>query len=226
MILAAGRGSRLRPFTDKVPKPLISIKGNPLIVHHIYRLVDMGVQSIVINTGWLGDVLESYLGDGRQWGVTIAYSKEEHSTRGLLGTAAGIRCAIKNNLLTEDTFFAINADVWTDFCYWDECTLTENIDSVAHLLLVPKSTDQKNGDFYLKSSGLVTQQNGNPHTFSGMGFYRKDVFQTRGKIFRHLGDMLRYYAHKGMVRGSLYPGLWQDMGTIERIRSIDPSFGL
>lgn len=226
MILAAGRGRRLRPFTDKIPKPLISIKGKPLIIHHIYRLVDMGVKSIVINTGWLGDVLESSVGYGSQWGVTITYSRERRNARGILGTAAGIRFAIQNNLLTEDTFFVINADVWTDFCQWDECALTENSRVVSHLLLVPKSTDRGKGDFSLKSSGLIDCDNSNPYIFSGMGFYRKSVFQTKDPIFRHLGDMLRYYAYKGMVSGSLYPGVWQDMGTIERIRGIDSSFDM
>ncbi|WP_175330598.1 MULTISPECIES: nucleotidyltransferase family protein [Candidatus Ichthyocystis] len=222
MILAAGRGSRLRPLTDKIPKSLISIKGKPLVVYHIERLVRMKVDSIVINTGWLGEMLESYLGDGSKWGVSISYSREITDTGSILGTASGIRYAVDKKLLTEDIFFVINADVWTDFCSWDNFLLANNVQYVAHLFLI--KVINNNSDFSLSSSGVVFLQENNIYTFCGMGFYRKHIFQDDETSAAQLGDMIKHYVQDNKVSGSVYPGIWQDMGTIDRILTVDPYF--
>lgn len=224
MILSAGRGSRLKPITNMCPKPLIRLFGKPLIEYHVERLVHMGCRSIVINTGWLGEKIEEYLGSGEKWGVSLLYSREGPSEDDILGTAGGILHAIKNNLLTEDLFFVINSDVWSDFSWGKKfVSFFQKSSYWGHLILVPQPHYQETGDFSLSEDGCVSDLSENPYTFSGMAFYKRIFFETR-KHYPHLGDLIRFHLSKRIVSGSVYSGVWSDLGTEERIRLIDSHF--
>ncbi len=210
MILAAGRGERMRPLTDNTPKPLLMVGGKPLIQWHVEALQAAGFTELVINHAWLGEQIESRLGDGAQWDVHIVYSPEgEHA----LETGGGIFRALP--LLQEDEpFLVVNADVLTDI---DFRQLPARIEGLAHLLLVPNPVHHPQGDFVLKDKNVSSV--GEPRlTFSGIGIYRPQLFAGCQDGVFPLAPLLRQAMQQNRVSGQLHQGVWLDVGTKERLQ--------
>jgi MurNAc alpha-1-phosphate uridylyltransferase len=212
MILAAGRGERMRPLTDRTPKPLLTVGGMPLIEHTIRRLRAAGYRDLVINLGHLGEQIEERLGDGGGLGVSIRYSREPP---GALETAGGIREALE--LLGSDPFLVINADVWCDHPLRPPAFAA---DALAHLVLVANPEHHPQGDFTLQD-GRVGLSGGPPHTFAGIGWYRPGLFAGLPRGRRALAPLLREAITAGQVTGELHKGDWIDIGTPERLRLLD-----
>lgn len=229
MILAAGRGERMRPLTDTLPKPLIPVAGKPLIQWHIEKLAAAGITEIVINHAWLGARIEQTLQDGRQWGVNIQYSAETVA----LETAGGIATALP--LLGTDPFLVMNGDIW---CDWDPLQAFQigkdlsQSTQLAWLLLVPNPDHHPKGDFGLTANGLVTDTNVNTtsstapltpmHTFSGIGVYQPSLFSY---IPAHqpskLAPLLRSAIAGAQITGQLHHGAWIDVGTPDRLNTLE-----
>lgn len=208
MILAAGRGERLRPLTDDLPKPLLSVAGKPLIERHVEALVASGFDDIVINHAWLGEKIEAALGDGSRFHARITYSPEGEQG---LETGGGIFNALP--LLDDEPFLVINGDIVTDF---DFRHLSRKPAGLAHLVLVPNPAHHPGGDFSL--SDRAVHSVGTPlFTFSGIGVYSPLLFtDCRAGVFP-LAPLLRQAMDQGRVTGELYSGLWIDVGTIDRL---------
>jgi MurNAc alpha-1-phosphate uridylyltransferase len=212
MILAAGRGERMRPLTDSLPKPLLPLAAKPLIVYHIEALARAGITDIVINHAWLGHLLEQQLADGRQFGVHLQYSAE--GTTGL-ETAGGIRLALP--LLGNEPFLVVNGDIHTDFDF-GSLLAQPMADVLAHLVLVPNPPQHPAGDFALAAdSGLVAASGAIQHTFSGIGVYRPEFFNAVPAGPQKLAPFLRHAMQSALVSGQLYQGYWADIGTPERL---------
>ncbi|ABV35580.1 nucleotidyl transferase [Shewanella sediminis HAW-EB3] len=219
MILAAGRGERLRPLTDSVPKPLVRVDGKPLIVYHIERLAKAGISEIVINHAWLGDKLVQALGDGSRWGITIIYSAESSA----LETGGGIKQALP--LLGNRPFLVINGDIFIDeLPDFSEPDPTELLNGkLAHLWLVDNPEQHPRGDFPLRD-GLVaaeTLDNEPRLTFSGMGIYHPSLFENTPDNGFPLAPLLREKMALSAVSGSYFPGFWCDVGTKERLDKLE-----
>ncbi len=216
MILAAGRGERLRPFTDHTPKPLLPVAGKPLIVWHIEALVAAGIHDIVINHAWLGEQIEAALGTGEALGAHIVYSPEGERA---LETGGGICRALP--LLGDAPFLVINADVWTDY---DFSHLALRPGGLAHLLLVTNPGHHAVGDFFL-TDGRVTDDGAGAHgarlTFSGIGVYSPRLFTDCVGGRFPLAPLLRRAMARGRVSGEYYTGHWMDVGTPERRDEIE-----
>ena len=203
MILAAGRGERLRPYTDDCPKPLLTVQGQALIVRHIKALAKAGIKNIVINTSWLAKKIHHALGDGHQFSVEIHYSDEPEA----LETAGGIRQALD---LLSDQFIVVNGDVLTRYPF--EKLLS--IESEAHVVLVDNPSHNQQGDFSIADKNLLSNQ---PHqTFSGISVYKKSFFQSLPAGRQALAPLLRSAADKGLVTAEYFDGVWSDVGTVER----------
>lgn len=213
MILAAGRGERLRPLTDTCPKPLIPLKGKPLIQYHIEKLAALNLERLVINHAWLGEQFEQAFGQGETFGIPIVYSSEP---AGGLETAGGIIHAIP--LLGEEAFWVINGDVYTDMDF--ACLPTQLPEGrLAHLVLVPTPEFKSQGDFGLSTQGLVTPQG--DWTFSGISLIHPDLLKHLSPQRLALAPILREAMQSGLVSGEVYDGLWSDVGTIERLEQIE-----
>lgn len=219
MILAAGRGERMRPLTDHTPKPLLPVGGKPLIVWHIERLRAAGFTELVINHAHLGRRLEDALGDGSAFGVRIAWSPEATA----LETAGGIRHALP--LLGEEPFVVINGDVFCDADFAALRAATQSLRAegpLAHLLLVDNPAHHTEGDFRLAADGHI-HADGNPRlTFAGLGAYHPALFagladDTPAK----LAPLLREAMNAGKVTGQHHTGRWIDVGTPERLAELD-----
>ncbi|MGR6756433.1 N-acetylmuramate alpha-1-phosphate uridylyltransferase MurU [Aeromonas veronii] len=211
MILAAGRGERMRPLTDLLPKPLLAVGGKPLIVHHIEKLKAAGVTELVINHAWLGHKLVDSLGDGSALGVTIHWSAEESA----LETAGGIVQALP--LLGSEAFLVINGDTWLDLDY--HTLVSQPLgDDLAHLWLVPNPPQHPNGDFALQGGRVMDTP---AFTFSGVGLYDPAAFAGLAGGTRKLAPLLRDWMAQGRVGGSLLAGEWRDIGTVDRLRELD-----
>lgn len=222
MILAAGRGERMRPLTDTLPKPLIPVAGKPLIQWHIEKLAAAGITDIVINHAWLGALLEQTLKNGRQWGVDIQYSAEAVA----LETAGGIAKALP--LLGTEPFLVMNGDIW---CDWDPAHAFDIAAAMrqstqqAWLLLVPNPEHHPGGDFGLTTNGLVTDATTHKYTFSGIGVYTPSLFaHTPAGQPAKLAPLLRQALALDRVTGQLYTGSWIDVGTPERLNTLEWTF--
>ncbi len=214
MILAAGRGDRMRPLTDHNPKPLLEVGGKALIVWHIENLRNAGFEDIVINIAWLGEKIPTSLGDGSKFGVNLYYSDEQQE--GALETAGGIVKALP--LLGNEPFLVVNGDVWCNFPYSNICPL-EN-DDLAHLVLVNNPEHNPKGDFAL--NGMRMNEAGdNNSTFSGIGYYHPDLFKSLEHGKRPLAPLLRDKMRENKISGELYTGDWRDIGTPERLKDLD-----
>ncbi len=219
MILAAGRGERMRPLTDRTPKPLLPVAGKPLIVWHLERLARAGFTDIVINHAHLGDQIEALLDDGSAWGVSIRYSAEPP---GALETAGGIAQALP--LLGADSgsepFLVVNGDI---YCEWDfrRAHAALAASDLAHLVLVPNPPQHAAGDFVL-DAGRVAAAGAPCLTFAGIGIYRPPLFAAieRGKPAR-LAPLLREAMAGRRVSGELHAGRWVDVGTPQRLEELD-----
>jgi MurNAc alpha-1-phosphate uridylyltransferase len=205
MILAAGRGERLRPLTDGTPKPLLEVRGKPLIFYHLEALARAGFSEVVINLSWLGGQIRQRLGAGEAFGVRIAYSEEDVA----LETAGGILQALP---LLGERFVVVNADIFTDY---DFSRLREAT-GAAHLVLVENPGHNPGGDFSLDDGTVVNQ--GKPmHTFSGIAQYQRGFFAGLEPGKQALAPLLRAASDRGQVSGELFRGEWSDIGTAERL---------
>lgn len=240
MILAAGRGERMRPLTDHCPKPLLAAGGKPLIVWHLERLAAAGIQEVVINHAWLGAMIEDALGDGARWGLRIRYSPEASA----LETAGGIHQALPLLADGDEPFLVVNGDVWSD---WTPAMAYAAADALAQqqadawLLLVDNPSHHLDGDFRLAPDGRVsdrkTAATADPSpavpdplsavvfpalTFSGTAVYRPALFRALppGQP-APLAPLLRAAMRNGCVIGARHDGAWIDVGTPARLAELD-----
>lgn len=214
MILAAGKGERMRPLTLETPKPLLQAGGKALIEHQIEKLAKAGYHDVVINPSWLGDQLQAALGDGHGYGVRIHYSPEPEP----LETAGGIRQALPHLTGDSDWFLVVNGDIWCDF---DLASLQPSAGDQAVLVLTDNPPQHPDGDFHLSDSGRVID-NGSPRlTFSGISLLHRSLFETLEPGYRKLAPLLREAMAQGRVAGVHHRGDWQDIGTPERLASLD-----
>jgi N-acetyl-alpha-D-muramate 1-phosphate uridylyltransferase len=216
MVLAAGRGERLRPLTDTLPKPLLAVRGKPVIAWTIERLARAGIVELVINHAHLGHKIEQALGSGRAFGVAIRYSPEAEA----LETAGGIANALP--LLGSDPFVVVNGDVYCDF---DFASLSGRSlgERLAHLVLVPNPPHNADGDFVLDGSE-VAMDGASKSTFSGIALYRPGLFASveRGAKAK-LAPLLTGAIRQRRVSGELHAGVWHDVGTPQRLAALNES---
>jgi len=210
MILAAGRGNRLRPLTDHTPKPLIDLHGKTLIEHHIDKLKAIGVNDIVINVAHLPEKIESHLQNGEHLGVNITYSKEPSDA---LETGGGIVNALP--LLGEEPFICLNGDV---YCHYPLEQLPQLIQQSAHLVLVPNPAHNLTGDYHLCDQGLLHSQSDNkPYTYAGIAVYHPKLFDGVPEGRFSITPIIQQAASNGAITAELYSGNWHDVGTLERL---------
>lgn len=226
MILAAGRGERMRPLTDFTPKPLLKVGGKPLIVWHLERLAKAGFKNIVINHAHLGEQIEQALGSGAQWGLHIQYSPEKVA----LETAGGIANAL--HLLGSEPFLVVNGDTYTEIDF-KSTALQANIHTgswhtsrLAHLVLVDNPPQHPNGDFAIEfksqSDGMLKNEGAQMLTFSGVGVYHPDLFAEviKGQPAK-LAPLLRNAIDNHTATAEYYQGVWHDIGTPQRLAELD-----
>lgn len=213
MLLAAGRGERLRPITDTLPKPLVEVAGKPLIVYHLEALARAGVTDVVVNLSWLGEKIRAALEDGSGYGVRIAYSEEGPVP---LETGGGIHRALP--LLGPEPFLVVNSDVWTDMDFSQLPTLEEGSD--ARLVLAPNPPHHARGDFGLDGDFVVARDT-DRFTYTGIGVYRPELFAgcTAGKF--PLLPLLQRAIAVRRLRGEVYRGEWLDIGSPDRLAWLD-----
>lgn len=213
MILAAGRGERMRPLTLSTPKPLLRAGGKALIEYHLERLAQQGFEECVINTAWLGEQIPEVLGDGSRYGLSIQYSPEGDPP---LETAGGIAHALP--LLGDEPFLVINGDIWCDYLPDPSRDLQGQL---AHLVLVENPEHNPKGDFALEH-GQVHSEATVRYTFSGIGYYHPELFSDLDpSLPAPLAPLLRTAMDAGKVSGTLYEGQWVDIGTPERLAQLD-----
>lgn len=212
MLLAAGRGERLRPLTDQRPKALVEVQGSSLLERHLERMRDSGIGTVVINLGWLGEQIVDRIGSGARFGLNVIYSQEGSN---VLETGGGIHKALP--FLGDEPFLVVNADVYTDMCL-PEIDLAE--DCVGHLVLVPTPDYRQRGDFDLDRGRILNSES--PRlTFSGVAVYRPAFFEGCEAGRFPLAPMLREAADAGQLSGELYEGQWADIGTLERLDAVN-----
>jgi MurNAc alpha-1-phosphate uridylyltransferase len=217
MILAAGRGERMRPLTDRVPKPLLEVRGKTLIDYHLERLAIAGIRQVVVNLCWLGSMIRDRLGDGSRYGVRIAYSEESPRA---LETAGGIFRALP--LLGQQPFLVLNGDIFTDY---PAAGAALGAQSDAHLVLVPNPPQHRQGDFGLEEGQAVPSASAQ-YTFSGIAVYRPEFFAgCVDGVFPLKPLLLRSMAAR-RCSAELYGGLWEDVGTPERLAALNAQGGV
>ena len=214
MILAAGRGERMRPLTDHTPKPLLKVGGKSLLVWHLERLAKAGFKEIVINHAYLGEQIEQTLGDGSQWGLNINYSPEKFA----LETAGGIANALP--LLGCESFLVVNGDTYTEIDF----SIIKNslqVNNYAHLVLVNNPPQNLKGDFAVES-GKLRNTGAHMLTFSGVGVYHPDLFAgvAQGEPAK-LAPLLRSAIAECKATAEHFRGVWHDIGTPERLEALD-----
>lgn len=233
MILAAGRGERMRPLTDTLPKPLLQVAGKSLIEYHIENLVKAGISELIINHAWLGEKIEAHLGDGARYGARIQYSREDQA----LETAGGIKHVLP--FFADEPFLVVNGDVFTDYPFGQLIHVAELLlastaknEFMAHLVLVNNPAHKAKGDFYcigqhvfdqLEHDQLETQAT-QRYTFSGIACYRPEFFHSMNNGKQALGPMLRAAMSSQQVSGEIYQGSWWDIGTPERLAELNRSY--
>lgn len=212
MILAAGKGERLRPLTLHTPKPLVRAGGVPLIEYHLRAIKSAGFEDVVINHAWLGQQIEDHLGDGHQWGLNISYSPEGEP----LETGGGIFRALP--LLGDEPFLVVNGDIWVDF---DFSVLMKPLKGLAHLVLVDNPPHHPGGDFALVD-GQVHDDADQPRlTYSGIAVLHPQLFAGCTEGAFKLAPLLREAMAKGLVTGERFAGRWVDVGTHERLAEVE-----
>jgi len=216
MILAAGRGERMRPLTDRTPKPLLQVAGTPLIEHHIRRLAAAGLRDLVINVSHLGGQVMDYCGDGRRWDVSITWSPEEEA----LETAGGIVRALPQ--LGAAPFLVVNGDIWTDFPFGQLAAHALRPGETAHLVMVANPPQHPAGDFGVDAEGWVRELTaGAGWTYSGVGLYAPRFFAGVAAGKRPLRPLLDAAIAAGELGGRVHAGEWEDVGTPERLAALD-----
>ncbi len=215
MILAAGRGERMRPLTDHTPKALLEVAGRPLIEHHLYRLAQGGFEEVVINLAHLGGQIRERLGSGEAYGLSIRYSDEGHSA---LETGGGLFRALP--LLGRAPFLALNADIW---CERPLRPIELRAGDLAHLILVDNPAHNPQGDFALTGERLRNQGQ-DRLTFSGIGYYHPELFCTCTPGRFPLAPLLRAAAQRDRAGGEHYAGPWSDIGTPQRLEALNRQY--
>jgi MurNAc alpha-1-phosphate uridylyltransferase len=211
MILAAGRGERMRPLTDHTPKPLLQVAGKSLLQHHLERLSAAGFTDVIINLGHLGQQIRTALGDGQNYGVQIRYSQEPPEA---LETGGGIFQALP--LLKYEPFAVLNSDIWCDYP-WQQ--LPQPL-GLGHLILVDNPTQNEAGDFALQA-GQVSNSGPTMLTFSGISILRPELFKACSPGRFSLTPLLRQAAEQGQISGEHYRGRWRDIGTVSRLQKLE-----
>ena len=213
MILAAGRGERMRPLTDTRPKPLLEVGGKPLIQYHLEALGQAGISDIVINLAWQGELIRGALGDGQRFGVQIRYSDEPE---GALETGGGILAALP--LLGPGPFLVISGDIWSDFAL-ASCIDRLAAEDVAHFVVVPNPGFHAQGDFGLESGRLVDRA---PRfTYANIGVLRAEFFAGRQPGRFALAPLMFEWIRQGRVSGELFQGRWHNLGTAMQLAQLD-----
>ncbi len=213
MILAAGRGKRMRPLTDHRPKPLLKVAGQPLIARHLESLARAGCETVVVNVAWLGEQLRSYLGDGSAWGLRVVISDEGDEG---LETAGGIVRALP--WLGDTPFWVINGDIWTDF---ELASLPRRPPGLGHLVLVDNPPHHPEGDFLLRGSRVTNRGEQPGLTYAGIASFSPDLFAGCSEEMAPLGPLLRAAGNRGQLTGIHHRGEWFDVGTPERLAFVD-----
>ncbi|WP_434931343.1 N-acetylmuramate alpha-1-phosphate uridylyltransferase MurU [Shewanella sp. HL-SH5] len=228
MILAAGRGERLRPLTDLMPKPLVKVNGKPLIEYHLEKLAELGITDVIINHAWLGHMLVESLGNGERWGLSIHYSAEAEA----LETAGGIKNALP--LLGSEPFLLLNGDIFIDALPDIEAALSvvNQRKADAYIWLVDNPSHHSQGDFCLISSlssvgksdlehALVVLDGSTRFTYSGMGVYHPKMFTELANGSQPLGPLLRQSIAQAQIYGHCLTQYWCDVGTIARLDALN-----
>ena len=230
LVLAAGLGERMRPLTDRTPKPLLEVGGKPLIAWHLEKLASRGVREVVINTSWLADQFPQALGDGARWGLRLHFSYEGPSP---LETGGGMYHALA--LLSDEAdpdapFIAVNGDIWTDY---DFAALPSEPAGDAHLVMVDNPSQHPGGDFALGGDGRLATDGEPRLTFSGIGMYRPSLLDDWKRVIGaaegierqpprfKLAPLLRASMDRGRVTGEHHRGRWTDVGTPQRLAELD-----
>ena len=213
LVFAAGRGERLRPLTDTTPKPLIEVGGKPLIVWHLEKLAAAGVRDVVINTSHLAEQFEPALRDGSRWGIAIRYSYEGPTP---LETGGGMRRAL--DLLDDETFIAVSADIWTDYDY---ATLPDSINGTAHLVMVPNPDFHPRGDFNLDGTRLKEEDIGERLTFANIGVYRRTFIDDQPDGAFKLLPLFQRAMRNHQLTGERYDGNWHNVGNVAQLDALD-----
>ncbi|MBY0544766.1 MAG: nucleotidyltransferase family protein [Gammaproteobacteria bacterium] len=214
MILAAGRGVRLRPLTDSIPKPLIRIHGKPLIQYHVEALAAAGITDLVINVSHMAGRIKGYLEDGHRFGVNIQYSFEKQP----LEMAGGIIQALP--LLGKDPFIVISADIWTDFDY---AKLPNRPSKLAHVVLANNPDENPDGDFGLDKNYL-TEGDTARYTFGGIGVYAPELFDGLEQGVMTIGPILREAIPKKLVTGEHFTGRWHNVGSLQQVKALNATY--
>jgi len=212
MILAAGRGERMRPLTDDTPKPLLMAGSKRLIEFHLMNLANAGFRDIVINVAWLGQLIIDTIGNGENYNLNITYSNEKDQA---LETGGGIYNALP--LLGEEPFLVINGDVWTDYPF--EKLYDFSLQDKAHLVLVKNPEHNLDGDFSI-SGDRLNENESEKFTYSGIGVYSADFFSHKNNGKYPLAPMIRQYISENKISGELYNGNWMDIGTQQRLNDL------
>ena len=212
MILAAGRGERLRPLTETTPKALVEVRGRSLLERHLDRLAAAGFETVVVNLGWLGDRIAERIGSGHAYGLTVIYSPEGDN---VLETGGGIHRALP--LLGPDPFLVINADIYTDVPL-PPAGLGDT--DAGHLVLVPRPAHKERGDFDIRD-GRICESADAAYTFTGVAVYRPEFFSGCKPGRFPLAPMLKAAARAGQLAGSVYEGTWEDVGTPQRLAGLN-----
>jgi len=213
MILAAGRGERMRPLTDKLPKPLLEVRGKPLIVYHIENLARNGFKEVIINIAHLGYKIPELLGDGSAWNIKIYYSDEQKS--GALESAGGIIKAL--HLFEDEPFLVLNADIFCDYEFDANFDLKGKL---AHLILVKNPPHNPKGDFALEDD-IVLNAAKEMYTFTGIGYYSPEIFYNKKLEKCPLAPLLREFIVMKQISATLYNNDWHDIGTPQRLKEIN-----
>jgi MurNAc alpha-1-phosphate uridylyltransferase len=215
MILAAGRGERMLPLTDHIPKAMCQVNGTPLIEHHVVNLAEAGFTRLIINHAHLGGQIRNHLGDGKKWGVELYYAPEPP---GGLETGGGIFNALP--LLGNEPFLTVNADIYTDFKFNSQGLPN---DSLAHLLLGQNPEHNPDGDFSLKNNQILSND-GPGYTFLGIAIYHPKAFLPYSPGRYSVVPMLRKLVSQQCASGEFFQGLWLDIGTAERLSHANELF--
>ena len=223
VILAAGRGERLRPLTDHTPKPLIAVRGRPLIEWHLQALAKAGVQRVVINTAWLEEQFPAALGDGSRWGLAIHYSMEGRDHGGALETAGGIAKVLP---LLGEAFWVVSGDVFVPRFGFDAADFETFVQSqrLAHLWLAPNAPHHPQGDFGIGAQGLAVLDQGPRRTWASIGLFRAEMFKdvTPGARMR-LTPLLHAAVHARRLGAQAWDGGWTDVGSVDRLAQAEAS---
>ncbi len=211
MILAAGKGERMRPLTLTTPKPLIPVAGVPLIEYHLRALARAGITKVVINHAWLGEKIEAHVGDGERFGLNITYSRETQP----LETGGGIYKALP--LLGDEPFIVVNGDIFTDY---DFSLLQQPLEGLAHLVLINNPDHHLEGDFSLQE-GRVLSPEAETYTYSGIAVLHPELFADCQAGAFKLAPMLRQAIAQNRVSGEHFNGVWIDVGTQERLAAAE-----